>query len=410
MQSATGRKETPIFPIGLAYLAGQLENHDVRILDLSLTEGNTASLERELEYFEPEVLGISLRNIDDSTWPVTHSYIPPFTAILESLRSWKGVVVAGGTGFSIYSEVILEQYPRIDFGLPGEGDVVFPQLLAHVNGGVRIPGWDGGRLLPSVPADLAAIRLPDYSVFDMKPYFAGNGVGVQSRRGCPFGCTYCTYGFLSGREFRPRPIGHVVADIENLARLGASNFQFVDSIFNCPGDYFESLLEALEEADTGVRWGAWLDTGVTPEQLDKMTRAGAETVDFSPDAITAKGLRLLGKKNDPRHLYPAVRAARKAGMHVGVNFFNGNPGEGTLALLAKFLFMARARLTLGWSSTFVNLGTIRAYAHSRIAEQMLKEGRVPPDCDFFAPVFYRQSGLSDWLFRLFSKIRGRRKR
>jgi len=162
VQSATGRKETPIFPIGLAYLAGQLENHDVRILDLSLTEGNTASLERELEYFEPEVLGISLRNIDDSTWPVTHSYIPPFTAILESLRSWKGVVVAGGTGFSIYSEVILEQYPRIDFGLPGEGEVVFPQLLAHVNGGAQIPGWDGGRLLPSVPADLAAIRLPDY--------------------------------------------------------------------------------------------------------------------------------------------------------------------------------------------------------------------------------------------------------
>jgi hypothetical protein len=90
---------------------------------------------------------------------------------------------------------------------------------------------------------------------------------------------------------------------------------------------------------------------------------------------------------------------------VGVNFFNGNPGEGFLSLLRKLMFMFRARLTLGASDTFVNIGTIRAYAHSGIAGQMLQEGKVPPGCDFFAPVFYRHRGPSDWLFRFYGTLR-----
>jgi radical SAM superfamily enzyme YgiQ (UPF0313 family) len=405
VQSATGRREQPVFPLGLAFLAGQLAGHDVRAIDLSLSGGSTALLADEVRSFQPHVIGISLRNIDDSSWPRTHSYVPPFTAAVESLSSWKGTLLAGGTGFSIYPGRILEMHPRIDIGVQGEAETVLPVLLAHIEGGERPEGWDGGRLLSSRWADLGKLAPPDYSILDLPPYEPGYGIGVQSRRGCPFGCTYCTYGFLGGEGFRERPAAQVVDDVLRLSGAGAGSFQFVDSVFNAPPSYTASLLDHLRRADTGMRWAAWPDTDVSTDLLRAMVEAGAEKVDFSPDAVSARGLRMLGKRGDPRRLYALVREARGLGLLTGVNFFNGNPGEGFFSLLRKLAFMARARLRLGAADTFVNIGTIRVYAHSKLAVQMIEEGRVPRDCDFWDPVFYLHRGPCDWSYRLFGLLR-----
>lgn len=405
VQSPTGRPEAPIFPLGLAFLAGQLTDHVLRCVDLSTELDPSATLAGVLESFSPDVVCISLRNIDDSSYPVTFSYIAPFSELVGVLEEWEGKVVLGGTGFSIYPSIILQRFPRVDFGLPGEGEELLPALLDHIDTGRGISGWDGGRLLPWGQADLENVRPPNYALVDPSPYARNGGIGVQSRRGCAFNCTYCTYGFLSGKSFRPRPVEHVIAELNSLKVLGVNEFMFVDSVFNAPEGYFEELLDAIAAADLGLKWGAWLDESITPEQLLRMREAGAVSVDFSPDALTDRGLRLLGKRGKASGLYPAVRAARKAGLMVGVNFFNGNPGEGLFAFIGKIFFMLRARLCLGWGNTFVNIGTIRAYAHSPIAAQMVGEGLVEPDCDFFSPVFYRTRGPGDWLYRLFQRIR-----
>ena len=405
VQSPTGRPEVPIFPIGLAFIAGQLSRHEISGLDLSLSNEYSTTLQEEIRTFNPDIVAISLRNIDDSSYPVTYSYIKPFTEIMKVLESWEGTVIAGGTGFSIYPELIMDQYPRIDYGIPGEGEVVFPELIDYLENTTEIEGWSGGRILPWKQTDLSELSPPDYRFIDISRYCLPDAIGVQSRRGCAFSCTYCTYSYLSGSRFRERPVDRVVKDIRELASLGVSRFQFVDSIFNVPEDYFEELLAALEEADCEISWSAWIDENVTRKQLEKMKTAGAVKVDFSPDAITDKGLKRLGKRMRAADILPAVRAARETGLQVGVNFFNGNPSEGFRAFLMKILFMLRVRLVLGWKSTFVNIGTIRVYAHSPLAGYMKQKGLVDKDCSFFEPVFYKKNGPGDWLYRLFQRIR-----
>ena len=405
VQSPTGRPEMPIYPLGLAFIAGQLKGHLLRGLDLSLGGDGPRRLEEALDDFRPHLVGISLRNIDDSSYPVTHSYIEPFAGIMETLLDWEGKVVVGGTGFSIYPGIILEEFPRIDFGIPGEGEEIFPELVGFLEEGGSIEGWDGGRLLPWVRSDLGSLKLPDYGLLELSDYPSPDSIGVQSRRGCAYRCRYCTYGYLSGRDFRTRPVEHVVRDIRALEKMGVEQFQFVDSVFNAPEDYFISLLEALEKAGPQISWSAWVDEKVRPDHLVRMSSAGCVKVDFSPDAITDRGLRLLGKRGRARELLPAVRAARRAGLKVGINFFNGNPGEGIFAFIRKLFFMLRTRLTLGWSDTFVNIGTIRVYEHSALADQMRDDGSVPADCDFYGPVFYRAAGPADWLYRIFQRMR-----
>ena len=398
VQSPVGRKEAPIYPIGLACLAGSLGDHQCSGLDLSLQESPGEALAARIELFNPDVVAISVRNIDDSSYPVTHWYLNSLDEIMGALENWRGTVVVGGAGFSIYPERIMELWPRIDFAMVGEGEIALPMLLAHI-AGAQAPSWlHNGIARPPRPS-FEDIPLPDYSVFPASDYPGKGSVGVQTRRGCVFNCAYCTYKSLSGNGFRLRPVSSVVRDIEEVTRRGFTSFMFVDSVFDYPRAYFRELISALGEIQNIPAWGAWMSESVPLDSLDTMYRAGCRWVDFSPDVITEKGWKLMGKSGSLKQLWPVVKKARAVGLTVGINFFSASPGENLAALLMKFVFMFRARLFLGWKNTFINIGTIRLYKDAPLSDQLY------PGQELFEPVFYRPRGLADMIVRAFQAVR-----
>lgn len=399
VQSPSGRGEPPVFPLGLAFLAGQLGGHEISALDMSVDPCDRLR-EAVTGANPPDAVAVSLRNIDDSSYPDTWSYLGPFESMLGILGGWNGTLLAGGPGFTINASEIMLRYDRIDAGVAGEGEEILPGLLNDPSGLRR------SRILHRAsPVDLAAIRPPDYSILPLGPYDRHFGIGVQSRRGCAFGCTYCTYAFLGGRSFRCRSAASVASDIRSIRSLGGTRFMFVDSVFDAPAAFFHELLGMDPGISSGLEWGAWIDPGISGGDIDAMAAAGCRKVDFSPDAITSAGMRRLGKTGDFGSIARSVRRARTAGMDVGVNFFSGNPGEGLAALLSKFAFMLSARLLLGYRHTTVHIGTIRVYRGSRIAEEMKADGRVPNDCDFLDPVFLPARGAAGLLFRTFQSLR-----
>ncbi|MCD4709042.1 MAG: cobalamin-dependent protein [Candidatus Sabulitectum sp.] len=402
VQSPAGRREAPIYPIGLAYLAGALGSHHCSGIDLSLKESPGKALKAELDNTNPEVVAVSVRNIDDSSYPVTHWYLDSFGEIMEVLRGWEGTVIAGGAGFSIYPERIMKLWPRIDIAMVGEGELALPMLLDHLNGAPE-PSWlHQGIANPPRPS-LDSIPLPDYSIFPATDYPGRGSAGVQTRRGCVFNCAYCTYKSLGGNGFRTRPIEHVLRDIEEITKQGFDSFMFVDSVFNHPQDYYTQLVTAISEVENVPAWGAWLSESVSLDSLEDIYKAGCRWVDFSPDVITEKGWKLMGKGGYLKRLWPAVRKARRTGLTVGVNFFSASPGENFFALVQKFFFMAKARVLLGWGNTFINIGTIRLYKGAPLSE------KLHPGEDLFRPVFYRPRGLADTVIRVFQAIRRRRR-
>src|SRR5208283_1429472 len=67
----------PVFPLSISYIASallQIGAH-VRIFDAGLHHFYNYSLQRELIRFKPDVIGLSLRNIDNAAYPRTRSYL-----------------------------------------------------------------------------------------------------------------------------------------------------------------------------------------------------------------------------------------------------------------------------------------------------------------------------------------------
>ena len=106
-----GRKQPIIFPLGLAYIASVIAEHDVQCLDQSNASPPFAELTDRLMEFNPEIIGISLRNIDSLTSSDIYSFFQNFVDILLHIKqhSPHAVIITGGAGFSLFGKEVMEQ-------------------------------------------------------------------------------------------------------------------------------------------------------------------------------------------------------------------------------------------------------------------------------------------------------------
>jgi radical SAM superfamily enzyme YgiQ (UPF0313 family) len=131
----------PVYPLGLDYVAAALvPKHTVRIADM-----NSAGIEdlgRIIDDFQPDAVGMSLRNIDNTDTTEPRGFMSDYHRVIKVVRSHtQASVILGGAGFSIFPKEILTALAA-DYGIVGEGERLSSLLDAlAVNGPVEaIPG------------------------------------------------------------------------------------------------------------------------------------------------------------------------------------------------------------------------------------------------------------------------------
>ena len=120
----------PVAPLGGAYVAGAARNdgHEVRLLDLCFSESTEVDVGRVVEEFAPELIGVSIRNVDNLTYPASVSYLDEIRLAVRSLMCHATApIVAGGPGFSIFPERLLAAL-ALEYGVIGEGEETFCAL------------------------------------------------------------------------------------------------------------------------------------------------------------------------------------------------------------------------------------------------------------------------------------------
>ena len=116
---------------------GAPAGHDVEAVDLCFADDARALVTGAIRDFAPDVVGISLRNLDNSAYPENSSYIDDYRSLMSWVRETSGApVVLGGAGFTVMPATILEEL-HADYGVVGEGEHAFPWLLGEIESSFR---------------------------------------------------------------------------------------------------------------------------------------------------------------------------------------------------------------------------------------------------------------------------------
>lgn len=398
----------PIFPLGLAYVAAAASaaGHEVAVADLCFGRRPFRDLARQVAAFAPEVVGVSIRNVDNAAYPLTVDYLEHHRRVVATLRAATAApVVLGGSAFSILPHAYLQALGG-DWGIVGEGEATFVALLAALEAGhdpAAIPGvvapGVGHSLQPA--SDLPRPRAwwqgprPARGRFDYRRYVRRGGMGnLQTKRGCVFRCEYCTYPLLEGNRFRPRPAVDVVDEIAELLRdFGPHPLFFVDAILNSPPGHLEGICEEVVRRRLRLRWSCYATpVALGREQARLMARAGCEGVELGSDAVDDGQLGRLGKSFDAAAVHAANGHCLDAGLRVCHTVIFGAPGESEASVRATCTALRAMRPT-----AVVAMVGVRLYPGTPITRELAAAGRLPADAAGLTPTFYVEPAVADFV-------------
>lgn len=310
----------PVFPLGLVYIANAFKRSgaEVRIFDMR-SYFSFHSLRNVLNKFNPGLIGISLRNIDNAAYPGVKFYLPYYKEIVKTIRNViNAPIVLGGSGFSLFPCEINEVLGT-DGGIKGEAESVVNQLL----------NTDGGKILSETQTDIEDVRIPD----DIDTAFPCFGkyrtIGIQTARGCNNRCVYCTYPVIEGRTHRKRSPDVIAEEIFMMnKKYGKRNFFIVDSIFNADERHMEQVLKKIIAMDIRVRLYVYLQPRVSDTSIFKLLRrAGCMAVDFGTDSGSSDMLISIKKSFTLEDIQKSSRACASAGIDFCHSLIFGGPGE-----------------------------------------------------------------------------------
>ncbi|MFA4964983.1 MAG: radical SAM protein [Thermoleophilia bacterium] len=405
----------PAFPLGALYVAGALEaaGSEARIFDAGLHRRPLAALRAELAAFRPVAVGLSLRNADNAAFPCTRTYLGWHERVARTIHAAApgARLVAGGPAFSIFAAELLVRLGA-DAGVAGDGEGAATLLASGSGAEMSVAGRAAGvsdarsgdeapaRVWSRPPSDLREVRLPDRlgSVFPGARRY--RTASVQTARGCPHGCIYCTYPALEGARLRPRPPEAVADEAERLHReLGARELFVVDSSFNADEAHLAAVCEALRRRRLPVRFSCYLQPRMRdPELFVLLAAAGCTAVDFGSDSAAADMLPALGKSFTVGDLREATRAARAAGLDTCHSLLFGGPGETPETAAETVRVMDELTPT-----AVVAMAGLRIYPGTALAERARAAGLLGERDSLLSPRFYAAGMAAEdpraaWLF------------
>ncbi len=386
ISSNTERINMVTLPLGLDLVAGATRRagHEVAVVDALREPDPVLAIERSIASFHPDVIGVSIRNVDNQDRKAPRFLLEQVRPLVAACRAASHApIVLGGAGFSIFPDAVL-RYLDADLGVRGDGEAVFPELIRRIEAGEDPSSTPGVHVAgrtdapePSFSEELSGMPQWDELLETVAdPATPDLWVPVQSRRGCPNDCSYCSTAQIQGRRIRMRPASEVADHVARLAATGYRRAYFVDNSFNIPEPYALELCRALRWRGPGLEWRCI----VYPQHLGEALAAA------------------MDKRSTPRDVREVSDRLASHGIRRIGFLLLGGPGETRETVeeslaFASSLHLDTLRITVG----------MRIYPATPLARRAIEEGIVRPDNDLLLPAFYLAPGLEPWIHE---RIRG----
>jgi radical SAM superfamily enzyme YgiQ (UPF0313 family) len=385
----------PVYPIGAAIVANALAAHGLHVtaLDFACTVDPLKATWAGMEEHQPDLIGISLRAVDTTSSVDPRSYLEPVRELIVSIRSrWATPIVLGGAGFSLFPELLLRELGA-DYGVIGEGEQTVLELVDRLRTGDDPAGLPGtvvrkgdsvvrGPARPALPPE--SWSQPSIDHFPVAPHLAAGGMAsVQSKRGCPLDCSYCTYPELEGRRLRLRDPAAVAGEVAALVERGVDYLFFVDNNFNIPAEHATAICGELAALAHRPEWTAFVTpNGFRENHAAEYAAAGARSLEFGSESGAAEVLEGLGKHHSAEDIRRCDSSCAGEGVTPAHYFIFCGPGENgdtvqqSLDLISELNGPAVAMLG------------IRVYPRTRLHQRAVAEGLVAAGDTLLDPRFY----------------------
>lgn len=387
----------PVYPLGLDYVAAALtakHQHQVQICDIN-TLGDTRTVAESLADFAPDIIGISLRNIDNTDTTDPKGFIDNYRDLIQCIRAKFSVpIVLGGAGFSIFPQQLMAAL-KADYGVIGEGERLADLLDALAQGDPpeAVPGVITADRPETIPLPISSGLERHFDPHYQHLHFylkKGGMLNLQTKRGCPFHCIYCTYPHIEGRRFRLIDPDAVAQTALDLQEAGAKYIFITDSAFNADTAHSLEVAKAFKRRKLTIPWGAFLAPNKMPDgYFHTLAKGGLTHVEFGTESLSNRVLRAYGKHYDRDQVQASHQAALDAGLLVAHYFLLGGPGE-TAATLETTMDAAKK---LKKTVLFLFCG-MRIYPHTGLYDLALREGQVSASQNLLKPVYYQSPAIS----------------
>lgn len=346
------RIATSLIPQGICHLGSisRQAGYETSILDcqglqLSMQEAVNEVLEKR-----PDYLGLSTTTLSiDAASQLAR-------AVKELLPDVTTIV--GGYHVSALPVETMQQYPYFDFGVVGEGEVTFSELLNTLSGsgdpstvegivylkGDRIVQTERRKLISNLdelpmPAWEMLPKISKYYGSSSQRYRVFPVASVITSRGCPHVCTFCDRSVF-GNRFRGHSAEYVMEMIRRLMRdFAIKSIVFNDDLFIANKRRLTEICESIISENLNLSWSC--DGRVDrldDEMLKLMKRAGCWQLAVGVESGEPEILKRLGKGTDLNLIRAATQKIKKFGMSIKGFFVMGTPYEtpGTIDKTIKF--------------------------------------------------------------------------
>lgn len=338
-------------PLSLMVLAGLTPPEwEVTIIDENLGAPNYEAMAR------PDLVGITA-----FTAQASRAY-----KVASHFRKLGVDVVMGGIHATMCRE---EAMKRVDSVVTGEAEGVWAQVLEDARHG-RLKQWYDGGL-----AKMDDVPLARHDLLAGEYAFGA----IQTTRGCPLNCSFCSVTTFNGARYRQRPIADVVREFKSIREKYVLVVD--DNLIGTRADHMaraKELFRAMAAAKLRKRWIAQVTINFADDEelLALAAQAGCQGVFIGFESPTPQGLAELGKKfnlQKGRDLRASVRRIQRHNILVAGSFILGldvdEPGIGRR--------IAEAASHYGVDS--LNVLFLTPLPGTRLWDQMKAEGRVALD-------------------------------
>lgn len=261
--------------------------------------------------------------------------------IADEFRRRGRKVVMGGVHVTVCPD---EAQRHADCVVVGEAEPVWAQLIADFRRGELKPRYRAGQLY-----DMRGYGIPRRDLLKYERYLFPST--LETGRGCPFDCDFCSVSRTAGRGYRFRPTEEVLRDVDSLRNRWTF---FVDDIINGHRQHALELFRALK--GKGLLWAGQATVMIARDEelLEAAVEAGCRGLFIGFETFSSPNLKKLGKPSNWRErFFEACEALHKKKVAIWGGFVFGldtDTAEGlhetvSLAAQGKLEFAQFSRLT-----------------------------------------------------------------